>query len=122
MVECIYADGGINSSICDSQRGKARTSWMPPDALRLNWYFGAGQKGGTTNELGFEWMLQVFDPINQQKLPDDSTCDCSFVPVVIVAFLQNLLLIASNTISVFLYCHFIHHICYKLWMSAFSVH
>ena len=70
VVECVCADGGSIAPFIILKGEKVTTSWIPAAALELNWHFSASQKGWTSNALGFEWLVRVFDPITRQKLGD----------------------------------------------------
>ena len=68
VVECVCADGGSVPPFIILKGEKLTSSWIPTMALDLNWHFGASQKGWTSNALGFEWLVRIFNPITQQKL------------------------------------------------------
>jgi len=57
VVECICADGGSITPFIILKGEKVLSSWIPTAALDLDWHFGASQKGWTSNELGFEWLV-----------------------------------------------------------------
>jgi len=67
VVECICADGGSITPFIILKGEKVLSSWIPTAALDLDWHFGASQKGWTSNELGFEWLVCIFDPITRRK-------------------------------------------------------
>ena len=71
VLECVCADGGLITPFIILKGEKVMSSWLPPAALDLNWHFGASQKGWTSNNLGFEWLVRVFDPATRQKLNGD---------------------------------------------------
>ena len=71
VVECICADGESLPPFLILKGEKVTSSWIPTAALDLNWHFGASQKGWTTNEHGFQWLVRVFNPITRQKLGDN---------------------------------------------------
>jgi DDE superfamily endonuclease/Tc5 transposase DNA-binding domain/helix-turn-helix, Psq domain len=68
VVECVCADGGSTPPFVILKGLKVMSSWIPAMALDLNWHFAASKKGWTSNDLGFEWLVRVFDPVTQQKL------------------------------------------------------
>ena len=70
VVECVCANGESIAPFIILKGEKVMSSWIPTVALDLNWHFGSSQKGWTSNALGFEWLVRVFDPITQQKLGD----------------------------------------------------
>jgi len=57
VVECICADGESLPPFLILKGEKVTSSWIPTAALDLNWHFGASQKGWTTNEHGFQWLV-----------------------------------------------------------------
>ena len=63
VVECICADGGSITPFIILKGKKVTSSWIPTAALDLNWHFGVSQKGWTSNALGFEWLVRIFDPV-----------------------------------------------------------
>jgi hypothetical protein len=67
VVECVSADGGSIPPFIILKGEKVTSSWIPTVALDLNWHFGASQKGWTSNALGFEWLVRVFDPVSREK-------------------------------------------------------
>ena len=67
MVEYVCVDGGSISSFIIFKGEKMTLSWIPKVVLDLNWHFDANQKEWTSNALGFEWLIRVFDPITQEK-------------------------------------------------------
>ena len=70
VVECICADSGSIPPFIILKGEKVTSSWIPTAALDLNWHFGASQKGWTSNELGFQWLVRVFDPSTREKSQD----------------------------------------------------
>jgi len=64
-VECICANGKSITPFIILKGEKMTSSWISTAALDLNWHFGASQKGWTSNALGFDWLVRVFDPMMQ---------------------------------------------------------
>ena len=67
VVECVSADGESIPPFIILKGEKVTSLWIPTVALDLNWHFGASQKGWTSNALGFEWLVRVFDPVSREK-------------------------------------------------------
>ena len=122
VVECICTDGGSISPFIILKGEKVMSSWIPPAALKLNWHFCVSQKGWTSNALGFEWLVHVFNPITQQKLGDakdrirllicnghDSHISVKFVAHCI-----------ENNICLFLLLPYSSHLLQPLDVSVFS--
>ena len=65
VMECICADGGSIPLFIILKGEKVMSFWIPTVALDLNWHFGASQKGWTSNVLGYEWLVRVFDPMTR---------------------------------------------------------
>jgi len=71
VLECVCADGGSIPPFIIFKGKTVRSLWIPPAALKLNWHFCTSPKGWTSNDLGFEWLVRVFDPVTQRKLNDE---------------------------------------------------
>ena len=65
VMECICIDGESIPPFLILKREKIMSSWIPTTALHLNWHFGSSQKGWTSNALGYEWLVRVFDPMTR---------------------------------------------------------
>jgi DDE superfamily endonuclease/Tc5 transposase DNA-binding domain len=71
VVECVCADGGAIPPFIILKGKKVTSSWIPMSALDLGWHFGASENGWTTNDIGFEWLVRVFNPTTRQKFNDE---------------------------------------------------
>ena len=65
VVECICANGCSIAPFIILKGEKVTSSWIPTVALDLHWHFGASQKAWTSNALGFDWLVRVFDPMTR---------------------------------------------------------
>jgi len=75
VVECVCANGKSIKPFIILKGEKVMSSWIPKSALDLEWHFGASQKGWTSNELGFNWLVRVFDPTTRQNRTRLLICD-----------------------------------------------
>ena len=96
--------------------------WIPPATLNLNWHFCTSQKGWTSNALGFEWLVHVFNPVNQQKLSDVKDrirlliCD-GYDSHISVKFVTHCI---ENNICLFLLLLHLSHLLQPLDVGIFS--
>ena len=119
VVECICADSGSIPPFIILKGEKVTSSWIPTAALDLNWHFGASQKGWTSNELGFQWLVRVFDPSTWEKSQDRTRlliCD-GYYSHISAKFVAHCI---ENNICLFLLLPHSSHLLQPLDVGIFS--
>ena len=120
VIECVCADGGSTTPFIILKGDKVAASWIPTKALELNWHFAASQKGWTSNDLGFEWLVKVFDPLTRKNATPPPTrlliCDGhdSHISAKFVAHC------IENDICLFLLLPHLSHLLQPLDVGVFS--
>ena len=94
-------------------------SWIPPSALKLNWYFATSAKEWTNNDCRFEWLTKDFDPYTREKAQSEThllICDGhdSHISAKFVAHC------IENNICLFLLLPHSSHLLQPLNVSVFS--
>lgn len=65
-IECISASGEALPPIIVWKGKHLNSSWLPAE-ISKDWHFGTSENGWTSNEIGLEWLIKVFEPKTREK-------------------------------------------------------
>lgn len=65
-IECINAAGGALTPMIIFKAKNLNTGWLPPETP-ANWHFGVSENGWTSNDLGLNWLIKVFEPQTRER-------------------------------------------------------
>jgi DDE superfamily endonuclease len=66
VIECINAAGGALTPMIIFKGQNINSGWLPPQTPQ-NWHFGVSENGWTSNILGLQWLIKVFEPQTREK-------------------------------------------------------
>jgi len=74
-IECINAAGEAISPMIIFKGQQPNSGWLPPETP-LNWFFSCSENGWTSNEIGLQWLIKIFEPQSRSRAvfgpgPDD---------------------------------------------------
>jgi len=74
LVACICADGSVvpPSLIYKGSGGRVNANWATDADPTTQFYLSSSKKGWTNDSVGFDWLVQVFDP-STKKLKEDGS-------------------------------------------------
>ena len=67
IIECISADGGVLPPFLILKGKYVSQAWIPKSILDEEWKLGASESGWTSNELGYIWLSEIFEPATREK-------------------------------------------------------
>ena len=65
-IECVSAAGEALAPMIIFKAKNLNSSWLPPETPK-DWHFGVSENGWTSNNLGLEWLVKVFDPQTRER-------------------------------------------------------
>ena len=66
VIECINAAGGALTPMIIFKGKNINSGWLPPQTPP-DWHFGVSENGWTSNILGLQWLIKVFEPQTRAK-------------------------------------------------------
>jgi DDE superfamily endonuclease/Tc5 transposase DNA-binding domain len=66
VIECINAAGGALPPMIIFKGQNLNSGWLPPQTPP-DWHFGVSENGWTSNILGLQWLIKVFEPQTREK-------------------------------------------------------
>jgi hypothetical protein len=66
VIECINAAGGALPPMIIFKGQNMNSGWLPPQTPP-DWHFGVSENGWTSNILGLQWLIKVFEPQTREK-------------------------------------------------------
>ena len=65
-IECINAAGGALTPMIIFKAKNLNSGWLPPE-IPSDWHFGVSENGWTSNNLGLNWLIKVFEPQTRER-------------------------------------------------------
>ena len=66
VIECINAAGGALTPMIIFKGKNFNSGWLSPQTPR-DWHFGVSENGWTSNIIGLQWLVNVFEPQTCEK-------------------------------------------------------
>jgi DDE superfamily endonuclease len=66
VLECIDAAGGSLTPMIIFKGKNMNSGWLPSQTPR-DWHFAVSENGWTSNEIGLQWLIKVFEPQTREK-------------------------------------------------------
>jgi DDE superfamily endonuclease/Tc5 transposase DNA-binding domain len=65
-IECINAAGESLPPLLIFKGRNLNTRWIPANTPQ-DWHFAISKNGWTSNEIGLQWLIKVFEPLTREK-------------------------------------------------------
>jgi hypothetical protein len=69
VIECISAAGDSLMPLIIFKGKNLNSGWLPSQTPQ-DWYFAVSENGWTSNKIGLQWLIKIFEPQTREKARD----------------------------------------------------